>query len=108
MRVVYVAGPYRDDGANGVWENIMRARAAARECWKRGWAAICPHASSIFMDGPDMPDRTFLDGDLEILRRSDAVLMIDGWERSEGARGEYALAVEMGKDVYFGEVPYAN
>lgn len=108
MKVIYVAGPYRADGWHGVWENIMRARAAARELWLKGWAVICPHTSSIFMDGPDIAAGIFLNGDLEIIRRVDAVLMLDGWERSEGSRGEYALAVELGKDIYFGEAPYAS
>jgi hypothetical protein len=34
-----------------------------------------------------------LDGDLEILRRCDAVMLTHDWRRSEGARAEYEEAV---------------
>ncbi len=107
MRVVYIAGPYRAKTERGLEQNIRRAEDAALDCWVKGWAAICPHKNTAHFGGA-CEDRVWLEGDLELLRRCDAVLMIEGWERSEGARGEYALAVEMGKDVYFGEVPYAN
>lgn len=101
MKIIYVAGPYRADGWHNVWENIMAARAAAREAWKLGWAVICPHANSIFMDGPDITDLAFLAGDLEIVRRCDAMLMLPGWEQSVGARGEHALAEGLGLPIYY-------
>lgn len=108
--VIYVAGPYRADGWHGVWENIMAARAVARRLWLKGYAVICPHANSVLMDGPDISAGTFLSGDLEILRRCDAICMLPGWERSEGARGEFAEAKERGLIVYLDEreVPYAS
>lgn len=99
--IIYVAGPYRAPSWNGVWDNIMRARAAARELWTKGWAVICPHANSIFMDGPEVPTGSFLAGDLEILRRCDAVLMLPGWEQSEGSRGEHALAELLTIAIYY-------
>jgi nucleoside 2-deoxyribosyltransferase len=34
----------------------------------------------------------WLDGDLELLRRSDAVLLTSDWERSSGARNEVSYA----------------
>ncbi len=107
MKVLYIAGPYRSpDGWHAVWENIMRARAAARRAWLKGWAVICPHTNSIMMDGTDVEDRTFLDGDLEILGRCDALLAIPGWEKSEGAKREILVAENMGIPVYTGaEIP---
>jgi hypothetical protein len=52
------------------------------------------------MDGPDIPSKAFLDGDLEILRRVDAIFMLPGWENSEGSKGELALAITLGLPVY--------
>ena len=102
MKVIYVAGAYRANSLNGVWDNIMHARAVARQLWIDGWAVICPHANSIFMDGEET-DGLFLKGDLEIVRRCDAIYMLTNWEQSEGARGEYELARNLDLEVYFEE-----
>ena len=77
MRVIYTAGPYRGDGWNAVFENIIRARTAARKLWLRGWAVICPHANTLFMDGPEIQASAFIAGDLEKL--ADAFRSIAFW-----------------------------
>ena len=100
MKVIYVAGPYRADGNEGMLANIVMARAYARILWKRGYAAICPHTNTAFMDGPDIPPDKFIEGDLEIIERCDAMFMLPGWEKSEGANKEYALAVNLGMPIY--------
>lgn len=108
MSVIYVAGPYSStQGWNGVLENILAARAVARELWKMGWTVLCPHANSILMDGPDIPVRTFLNGDLELLRKCDAVFALRGWETSVGAREEVRFAYGLGLPVWMAllEVP---
>ena len=102
MKVVYVAGPYRAEGWNGVWENIMRAREVSRQLWLKGWAVICPHANTIFMDGPDIEANQFIEGDLEILARSDALCVIDGWLQSDGAQQEHQRAMELQMPIYYG------
>jgi hypothetical protein len=43
---------------------------------------------------------SFIEGDLEIIARCDAILMLPGWERSEGSRMEYSRAVELRMPVY--------
>jgi hypothetical protein len=101
VKVVYVSGPYRSrDGINGIFENIMAARAVALECWAQGHAVICPHLNSAFMDGT-VADDMFLLGDLEILRRCDAIVMVPGWERSAGACDEHRLAKELGLEIVY-------
>ena len=102
MKVIYVAGAYRSNSWNGVWENINHARTVARRLWLEEWAVICPHANTIFMDGEDT-DGVFLKGDLEILRRCDAIYMLNNWKGSEGARGELELATVLDLEVYFEE-----
>lgn len=98
MHIAYISGPYRADAIWKMHANIERARQTAMEYWRKGWAVICPHLNSAFMDGI-VPDDAFIEGDLAILRRldrRDAIVMLPGWAGSEGSRYEHALAVERG------------
>ena len=100
MKVVYVAGPFR--GANS-WEmeqNIRRAETLALEVWRAGFACICPHTNTRFYQGA-APDNVWLDGDLEIVKRCDAVVLTPDWQKSSGARAEVEFAVKHKIPVYF-------
>lgn len=101
MRVIYVAGAYRSKSLNKIWENINHAMRQSRKLWLAGWAVICPHANTAFMDEMPKTDDMFINGDLEILKRCDAIYMLQGWENSVGATGEFNLAMELGLEVYF-------
>ncbi len=103
MKIVYIAGAYRNHDMNGVWNNIMQARATARKIWKLGLVVICPHTNTILMDGDDIPPEVFLEGDLEILRRCDAIFMLRHWTESMGARKEWELAKELSMPVIYEE-----
>jgi len=100
MKVIYVAGPYRADSENGVFENIIHARREAQKLWHKGWAVICPHTNTMFM-GETKPDLIFLAGDLEILKRCDAIYMLRGWGASEGAKCELNQARSDGLMIYY-------
>lgn len=106
MRVAYIAGPYRaykkDGGLNmsEVFENIYCARAVAKRYWALGYAVICPHTNAMFMDD-DSPDEQWLEGDLEILKRCDVIVMMCGFSKSKGAMAELEFAKENGLDVIF-------
>ena len=95
MKVVYVAGPFRGPDAWAIESNIRRAETLALEVWRLGAAVICPHANTRFFHGA-APDAVWLEGDLEMLRRCDAVLFTPDWERSTGARAEYDEACRRG------------
>lgn len=99
MKCVYIAGPFRGDNAWEVENNIRRAETLALQVWRLGAAAICPHANTRFFSGT-LPDVDWLTGDLEILRRCDAVIVTDDWRRSEGARAEVAEAYNRGLPVF--------
>jgi len=105
MRVIYIAGPFRapnPDGTNNAWrtqENIMRAMDLAREVWRLGHAALCPHANTMFFQNT-APDAVWLEGDLEMMRRCDGVLLVEGWEQSQGASAEAEEAVTLGIPIF--------
>lgn len=99
MKVAYIAGPYRAGSDDAKWQNIMYAREVARYYWINGYAVICPHLNSMFMDGGGIAEEDFLAGDEELLRRCDVLVLIPGWEKSDGARAERNLAKGLGKEI---------
>ena len=102
MKLAYIAGPYRAATVYGIKENIRRAEAVALKWWKKGYAVICPHANTSLFDG-ELPDETFLEGTMEMLRRSDVVVMMPGWEKSAGSIAEREEALMTGKHVEYQE-----
>jgi hypothetical protein len=108
-KIIYIAGPYRGKTGWEIEENIRRAERIALEVWQKGYAAICPHANSRFFFG-ELDEDHVLEGCLEILRRSDGMLLIPGWEASEGARVEWSEALGRRIPIYFSlaELPPAD
>lgn len=108
MLVVYIAGPFRasnpDTGKSDAWGvhcNVIRAMQAALEVWKHGAVALCPHSNTMFFqDAHGVQDKVWLDGDIELLRRCDAVFMVPGWQISSGATAEKKFAEDLGLSVF--------
>jgi hypothetical protein len=99
MKVVYVVGPYRAPSEYQVLLNIRRAEELALRVWRSGAACICPHKNTAFLGGA-ADDSVWLIGDLEIIRRCDAVVCVDGWKSSKGALGEVDLALKLNIPVF--------
>lgn len=99
LQVIYIAGPYRADNAWDREENIRAAERLALEVWRLGHAALCPHTNNRYFEGA-LPDNVFLDGDIAMLLRCDAVLMTPDWERSIGASRERDIAIRNGIPVF--------
>lgn len=93
-----MAGKFRAANDWDVKTNIRRAELLALDVWRSGAMAICPHLNSANFQGA-APDSVWLEGYLAILSRCDAVITVEGWEQSEGARAEVALAREIGLPV---------
>lgn len=99
MRVVYIAGPYRGADAFAIAENVRNAERLALAVWRMGAAALCPHCNTAHFQGC-APDTLWLDGDLAMMKRCDAVLLTPDWKRSEGARLERRAARRAGIPVF--------
>lgn len=91
-RVVYIAGPYRAKCEWDVVQNIRAAESLALSVWRLGAVALCPHKNTALFGGA-ADDSYWLEGDLELLRRSDAVVLVKGWESSSGAIEEVLHAI---------------
>lgn len=92
--ISYLAGPYRGKNWLERQINIAYARAVAKQLWSEGKTVICPHMNSANFD-KCATDKQFLDGYLEILSKCDEVLLLPGWNQSEGTKAEIRKAVEL-------------
>jgi len=99
MKVVYVAGKYRAKHPYLIQENIDNAKNMAKRVWQQGHVAICPHLNSMNFEGINT-EQHFIDGTLELMRRCDAVLLVPGWETSEGTIGEIEEARALNIPVF--------
>ena len=100
MKLAYIAGPYRAQTVRGIVENIRAAEAVALKYWRAGYAVICPHKNSALFDGA-ADDSVWMEGDKEILKRCDVIVMMRGWHRSGGAVAEFDLAEKLGLKVIY-------
>jgi nucleoside 2-deoxyribosyltransferase len=100
MKVIYVAGPFRAANAWEIEQNVRRAEAAALEVWRAGAVAICPHANTRFYQGA-LPDAVWMEGELEILRRCDAVLVLENWKVSTGTLMELVEAQGRSMPIFY-------
>lgn len=105
MLVVYIAGKYRDTrGEYWVRENIREAEKCAQFIWQNGMVALTPHLNTAFFGGlPGCKDGVWLEGDLELLQRSDAVYLVSNWQNSIGAVAEVKYAQKAGIPVLYTE-----
>jgi hypothetical protein len=104
--LIYTAGKYSGD----VEKNIAAAREIAAQLWNAGHAVICPHLNTAgFEDDCAATYEQYIEGDLNIIARVDALVMIPGWEQSKGAciEHEYATSLKM-PIYYFPDTPHLH
>ena len=95
IKVIYIAGAFRAKTQWGIMQNVRKAEEASLELWKLGFACICPHTMTQHFQN-ECPDDVWLTGCIELLKRCDAIYLVDGWMESEGSLEEYKLARELG------------
>jgi nucleoside 2-deoxyribosyltransferase len=97
---IYVAGPYRGGNSWDTEQNIRKAEAVGMECVKAGFAVHCPHTNFRFGEGW-LPDPVWLQADITVMRRCDAVMVCPGWEQSSGTKAEIAIAMQDELPVFY-------
>ena len=59
-----------------------------------------------------MPDdctyQEYMNISIELLKMCDAIFMLNGYERSKGAKAEYAYMYSIGKPIYLEETGYPS
>lgn len=102
MKVIYIAGPYRGSCEFDVRMNIRKAEEEALFVWSCGGVALCPHKNTAGFGGAyGIPDKVWLEGDIELLSRCDAIYTIHGWRSGFGAFSELEIAQKKGITVLY-------
>jgi len=104
MKIVYIAGPYGDSGGYlAIDRNIACAREAAAALADEGYGYYCPHLNSAHFEVIALEADTafWYEMDLRFLEVADAMLMLDGWEASDGAQRERGAARARRIPVYY-------
>jgi hypothetical protein len=96
--IIYISGKYSGDIDN----NIALARRVAIEVWERGHVALCPHLNTAnFEKDCKLEYDDYIKGDLLLIEGCQAILMLPGWEESQGAQIELEYAEKLGLPVYY-------
>lgn len=83
-------------------ENIRRAVALGVKVSRLGAFPVVPHAMTSEPEYEEtQPYEFWIKATKELLSRCDAVLFLDNWHESKGARGENELAIDLGIARFF-------
>jgi nucleoside 2-deoxyribosyltransferase len=92
MKRIYISGPITDQ-PNLNREAFFAAEAALRT---QGFEPVNPHRNG---QAPDATWAQHMRADIKLLMDCDALVWLEGWEKSRGARLEMKLAYGLGMPV---------
>ena len=105
MTRVYIAGPY---SAPSVWEGLMNMNRGMRTAlWalKHGMSPFCPFFDYHFFlqlgEGEFLSVKQMKDYSMDWLEVSGAVLVLEGWEHSDGTKAEILRAKDLDIPVFY-------
>jgi len=108
MKILYISGPFSRipsgfDEYHGIEENILTASRYTLLAARKGWAPFCPHKNTAgFQHVKDINYEFWMEVCLTFVRKSDAILMLPRWEKSQGAVLEHDTALLLGIPIYYG------
>jgi len=102
--IIYLAGPMRPKHDQTLEGNLRTAKAVALQLWSEGYAVICPHSNCDlpYADAVRLvPEEVWLKGDIEIISRCDAVVVLPDYQNSDGTMSEIKHALVKGIPVFY-------
>ncbi len=100
-KIIYVSGKYSGKPEE-ITENIKIAREYSIKIWMEGFTALCPHLNTFnFEEDSNLEYKDYIEGDLELLVRCDAIFMLPKWEESKGAKIEKKFAEDNNIPVFY-------
>ena len=100
MLRVYVAGPYNSGNVLGVLANIRRGIKLSLEALNEGFAVYCPWLDFQWGIIDNISLQAYRENAIAWLQASHAVLLVPGWEESEGVKRELRVASALGIPVF--------
>lgn len=95
MKKIYISGPISGLPLETVYNNFTNAEVNLLE---KGYKVVNPFNNGL----PTTATwEEHMRADLKLLLDCDAIYMLEGWEKSRGARMEYALAVDLKMDIQY-------
>jgi hypothetical protein len=113
-KLIYVSGKYTSEKGDldETRKYIEVATKASIKLFKKGWNVFTPHKNNgeyeFRKDSKDLTYDFWIDIDLDILKRCDAIFMLKNWRNSKGALIEINKAKEWGIKIYFEENGYPD
>jgi len=105
--LLYVAGPYSAIGIYTEQDHIYQAEQVSIQLIKQGFHVITPHKNTDgyekYEDGNITFD-TWIEMDLNILKRCDGIYMFGDYQNSRGAMIELNCALENNIPVFLGDI----
>lgn len=95
MKKIYISGPISGLPLETVYNNFTNAEVNLLE---KGYKVVNPFNNGL---STTATWEEHMRADLKLLLDCDAIYMLEGWEKSRGARIEYALAVDLKMDVQY-------
>jgi hypothetical protein len=107
MKTIYIAGPMRGKPRF----NFDSFAGAAQSLRHHGWEVLSPAEADIDNGfDPDNPGEitaeryeSWMRRDFDMIKRSDSIFLLRGWQESEGARRELAFALALGLSILLQE-----
>ncbi len=104
MKIIFIAGPYFEDGdSSKIEKNIREAEKYQIALADQGIGFFCAHKhTEHFEKKANAPEDFYRGLDMLILKRTaDAILAIPGWEKSKGAKAEVEWAKKNNLKIFF-------
>jgi hypothetical protein len=106
MLRVYIAGPYSADNVITVLNNMRVGMRVATKLMLNGFAPFCPFLDYQFQlmlrKDENLTLKHYYDYSMAWLEVSDAIVVLEGWENSNGTLAEIGRAKELNTPVYYG------
>lgn len=96
---IYISGPISGRPLAQARADFARAAAAVK---RRGHEAVNPCKTQDILRPETTSWRHYMLVSLALLDACDAVLLLDGWQESKGARLEYETAIAQEKPIFAG------
>jgi len=106
MKIIYVAGKYNGKTYSEIDDNIRKAEEVSIKLLAAGWCVITPHKNYSHYEiygavYESLDYKLFMQCDLEILSRCDALFAIEGWLDSPGAGQEIYLTKKKNIPIFY-------